>query len=123
MAKVTIDNLADAIMDMLEEYGDNVAEHAKEATHKVALLGVRALTSASPGKKYKRGWRTWSETSFMGQKETIYNDKQPGLAHLLEHGHAKRNGGRTKAIIHIKPVEEELIEKLQEEVQKAINDS
>lgn len=121
--KVTADNLAQAIQEMLEEYADDVSDNVGEATHKVALIGVRALQSESPGGKYPRGWRTWSETTRLGQKETIYNNKLPGLPHLLEYGHAKRNGGRTRAIVHIKPIEEQLIKSMQEEVTKAIDDT
>lgn len=121
MLKVTIDNLAEVIRDQLSEYADDIEEHVNEATHKVALAGVRALQSSSVGKRYPRGWRTWSETTRLGQKETIYNDKLPGLPHLLEYGHAKRNGGRTAAIVHIAPVEAELIKSFEEEVKNAID--
>lgn len=121
MAKVTAENLAQFIHEQLEEYADDVKENVNEATHKVALAGVRALRADSPGSRYPRGWRTWSETTRLGQKETIYNDKLPGLPHLLEHGHAKRNGGRTTAIVHIEPIESELIKSFTEEVEKAID--
>lgn len=121
MAKVTAANLAQFIHDQLAEYVGDVQQNVNEATHKVALAGVRALRADSPGSRYPKGWRTWSETTRLGQKETIYNDKLPGLPHLLEHGHAKRNGGRTKAIVHIEPIEKELIKSFTEEVEKAID--
>lgn len=121
MAKVTADNLAQVIHDQLSKYADEIRENVNEATHTVALAGVRALRSESPGGRYPKGWRTWSETTRIGQKETIYNAQLPGLPHLLEHGHAKRNGGRTRAIVHIKPVEDELIKSYETEVKNAID--
>lgn len=120
MAKVTADNLAQYIHDQLAEYAGDVRENINEATHKVALAGVRALRAESPGGRYPTGWRTWSETTRLGQKETIYNSKLPGLAHLLEHGHALRGGGRTRAIVHIQPVEDEIIKSFTEEVKNAL---
>lgn len=111
MGKVRLDNLAEEVSKMLDEYADDVTNNVKEATHKVALLTVRALQSESKksvnGKVYYRGWRTYSETTRLSQIETIYNAKLPGLPHLLEYGHAKRNGGRTQPKEHIGPVEDE----------------
>ena len=51
---------------------------------------------------------------------TIYNAKLPGLAHLLEHGHAKVNGGRTAPRVHIAPVEKKLIEEYERNVENDI---
>ena len=42
------------------------------------------------------------------------------LAHLLEHGHAKRGGGRVRAIPHIAPAEQTGIEELEKEIAKAL---
>lgn len=121
MAKVTLSNFADEVQKLLDGYGEDVERNVKEATHKVALLGVRTLQSESKnavdGKRYYRGWRSYSETTRLSQKETIYNDKQPGLPHLLEHGHALRNGGRTAPSAHIAPVEAKLVDAMKRELE------
>lgn len=51
----------------------------------------------------------------------IYNKKQPGLAHLLEHGHAKVGGGRTRALEHVLPVEEQLAGEALDVIKKEIS--
>lgn len=42
------------------------------------------------------------------------------LTHLLEHGHAKRGGGRVPAKPHIAAAEQAGIEQLEKEIQKAL---
>ena len=40
--------------------------------------------------------------------------------HLLEYGHAKRNGGRVEGKAHIAPAEQHGIRQLQEEIERAL---
>ena len=42
------------------------------------------------------------------------------LAHLLEHGHAKRGGGRTRAIPHILPAQEAAEEQLMNDIERGL---
>ena len=50
----------------------------------------------------------------------VYSPKRYFLTHLLEHGHAKRNGGRVSAHPHIAPAEEVGEEKLMKDLEKAL---
>ena len=118
--KSPIERLQADVSAILEEYGEEVAEHLDEVTKDIGKKGAKALRSSSSGSfggsgKYARGWTYEVEESRLGTTVTIYN-RTPGLPHLLENGHAKRGGGRVPGRSHIAPVEAELIETYEKEV-------
>jgi hypothetical protein len=78
---------------------------------KTAARAKKELRTASPKKtgRYAKGWAVNGEsekTRLSGQARSVvvYNRTDYQLTHLLEHGHALRQGGRAKAIPHIEPV-------------------
>lgn len=121
--RITLQQLPDAINDILKEYGENITKNIPEITERVGKEGVKALKDESRskfnGEKYWKGWRLQTEHERLRSGFTIYNAKLPGLPHLLEHGHAKRNGGRVEGRAHIAPVEQKLIAEYE---RKIIND-
>lgn len=121
MAKVTIDNLASEIQRILDEYGEDVTNLTEETVKEVAKTGAKAVKSASGifggTGKYASGWTSQVEGGRLNTKATIYNGKTPGLPHLLEFGHAKRGGGRVGGRTHIAPVEQEIIDTIQREIE------
>ena len=73
---------------------------------------------------YSKSWKvsTTKETS-ESLELTVHSPKKYQLAHLLEKGHAKRGGGRTKAVPHIAPAEESAAKQLESDIKKAIGGS
>lgn len=120
MKTVTLDKLPDAINEILEEYQDDSIRSMHIATQKIAQAGAKAINSQASakvgGKRYKRSWTFQSENSQMDAAATIYS-KIPGLPHLLEHGHATRNGGRGKGA---RPHIADVVEKINKEFEKVI---
>lgn len=115
--------LADVIRQALDEYGEEIEEAVNEAGKLTAKDVAKAIKGSNPGfnnHDYLQGW-TQKETakSRIKVEYTVYNRTRYQLAHLLEFGHAKKGGGRTRAFAHIKPVADkagEIMEKHLEEI-------
>ena len=119
MAKtLRMDSLAIAITKELSEYTEEVQKEVEEIAKDVAEKSATKLVENSPDRTggYKKGWDV---REVKGGYE-VYNKTVPYLTHLLEKGHAKRNGGRTEPIPHIAPVEEEAISEFEKRVEGAI---
>ena len=50
----------------------------------------------------------------------VHSKNRYQLAHLLEHGHAKRGGGRVAGKAHIAPAEEKAVRQLEEEIERSL---
>lgn len=122
MAKRTpIDKLSSSIDKILDEYGDAVSENVSEVIQGAAKAGVKALKEQSRSTfggsgAYAKGWKSKYEESRNTSGAILYNAK-PGLPHLLEKGHAKRGGGRVEGKAHIAPVEEQIVNTVQKELE------
>ena len=121
------DDLSKAVAKVLDEYEESVIETVQRVTNELAKEGLSKVKAASPisGKSpkrsaYKSGWSKKVVTNRMGASATIYNGKYPGLVHLLEKGHALRNGGRSAAFPHVEPVQDWMSEELQKRIKEAI---
>lgn len=108
--KVDVSNMANVIAEYLNEYGLQVKDTLQEASKKTGKQVAKELRKGgsynthSVGEKFNKGWTATEEKSRLGISTVVHNTTAPGLAHLLEFGHAKRNGGRTRAFNFIAPV-------------------
>lgn len=121
--RVKIDQMAHVIMEGLQEYADLATEDLKKAVKKAGDEAKKNIQANAPVKTgaYKKSWtvKTTKETS-NAMEVVVHSRNRYQLAHLLEFGHAKRGGGRTKAIPHIAPAEQRAAEILEREVEAAL---
>lgn len=121
---VKIGNLASAIMKQLGDYGIEVGLEVEKISTDVAKDAAKMLNKNSPKLTgdYASSW-TYGEGETKRTRHTmIVHAEKPeyALTHLLEKGHQKRNGGRTEAVVHIAPVEEEAADRLEKELIKRL---
>ena len=121
--RVRIDQMAHVIMEGLQEYADLATDDMKAAVKKAGDEAKKDVQAGAPVKsgKYKKSWtvKTTKENS-NSLEVTVHSRNRYQLAHLLEFGHAKRNGGRTRAFPHIAPAEQRAAELLEKEVERAL---
>ena len=116
---IRIDELADTVMKGLKEYAQLAADDLKEDVKKAGKTVKQQIESTAPRKtgKYAKSWtvKKTKETSDSIQV-VVHSKNRYQLAHLLEHGHAKRGGGRTRAFPHIAPAEQAGTEQLLKDI-------
>ncbi len=121
--RVSPDGLADAIMQELNDYAEASTEGVKKAVKRAGKTVKEEISSNAPSKTgaYAKSWsvKTMKETS-NSLELTVHSKNRYQIAHLLEHGHAKRGGGRVAARVHIAPAEETGIEQLEQEIEKEL---
>lgn len=131
-SKLQIDRMATEIANALTNYNQEVSNTVKGITDEVAAETAKELKKTSPRLTgdYAKGWRRKKayETQYE-KRNTVFNEDQYQLTHLLEDGHRKVSTdrarrrhelGRTPARVHIEPVDSEAKEKLEERITKAV---
>ena len=116
--------LDEAIRDILDDFDNGVIESTQEAVKAATKAGLREVKSNSSifrgTGKYKSGWKSRVETTRLSASGVIYNASLPGLPHLLEFGHAKKNGGRVPGRMHIAPVQDLLEREFFQEMERRV---
>ena len=123
MTTVSVDALASAINEALQEYRDLAAEDMKRVINEAGKTIRKEIKARAPKEsgQYAKSWRVKKIHEDSQTVELmVYSLKRYFLTHLLEHGHAKRNGGRVSARPHIAPAEEVGEEKLMKDLKKAL---
>ncbi len=121
--KISVTELTDVIKEQLEDYRQLAVDEMTEAV-KDAGETVRKEIAANAPKdtgKYAKSWvsKVTAQTA-LGVEVTVHSPSRYRIAHLLEHGHAKRGGGRVEARPHIAQAEEAGEKKLEEDLRKAL---
>ena len=120
---VSVDQMAAAIEEELNKYKELASDELKKAVKKAGNTAKSDINDSAPVRtgKYAKSWKSkvTAEDSERIQV-TVYSPSRYIIAHLLENGHAKRGGGRVRAIPHIGPAEEHAEEVLLRDIEKAL---
>ena len=103
---------------ILSEYGAEVQEKLDKVLDEEAEEGVKKLKISGKAK----GWKKYPNSWGVEKRGTarILRSTRGQLTHLLEYGHALRQGGRARAFPHIKSVELEINKKIEQRVKEII---
>ncbi|MFA6816540.1 MAG: HK97 gp10 family phage protein [Lentisphaeria bacterium] len=102
-------DLSSQIESLLQEYGDEVKGKIDKALTHAGTAARNNVKENAPVRtgKYQASWSTRKETVGLStSRVTVYSINRYQIVHLLEFGHAKRNGGRVAAIPHVASAQE-----------------
>ena len=119
---ISPENLAIELTKLLEEYTEEVSIAIEEEIDKTAKLVLDEVKRTAPKKTgdYRKGFKIKKE-DYKGQvTRIIYQSKKPGLAHLLELGHAKRGGGRVSERPHMRPAYDKYVPSMEKNIENII---
>ena len=123
---ISIDNLSEAISRELTIYGTNVIEGVKKEAKKSMDQLVKDTRATAPVGRRKKHYKSSikSKKTRETDREIEYTWFVDGsnyrLSHLLENGHATRNGGRVPGTHFIKNASDPILEDYTKAVEEVI---
>ena len=117
------EQFAKEVMDGLEEYAELAADVMKKEIQETGKVVKKQIEQTAPRKsgRYAKSWAVKKTAESSNSLEvTVHSRNRYMLTHLLENGHAKRGGGRVRAIPHIAPAEELGAQELEKRIERAL---
>lgn len=120
--KVSIDEMDKAIEKELTDYKDLATDDLKKAVKSAAKTVKQDIQEKAPvlTGRYRDSWKITKTEETTDKLVLTVHAGRYQLTHLLEHGHAKRGGGRVAAIPHIAPAEEAGEKQLEEDIERGL---
>lgn len=118
-SKVKVEDLAREVMKEMQAYVDLATEEMKKVVKETADLVKKEASARAPKKtgKYAKSFATQkTKENSCVLEYVVWSPKDYRRVHLLEYGHAKRGGGRTRAFPHMEPAEKIGKEKLENDI-------
>ena len=122
--RVSVDRMAEAVMEGLLEYAELATDVMKDCVKKAGNTVKKETQAGAPVRtgKYKKSWAVKRQRETSSTLEVVVHSRNRyQLTHLLEKGHAKRGGGRVKAVPHIAPAEEKGVRELEEGIKRGLS--
>lgn len=123
---VSIDQLGEAINRELTLYSDNVIDGVKKQAKKSMAQLVKDTKATAPVGKRTKHYRDSIKSKKLSENDRSVSyawyvgGSDYRLSHLLEDGHALRNGGRVNGTHFIKNASDPILEKYIEAVEEVI---
>lgn len=127
MANIKPGDLGDAIAETLTIYHDHVvarADEEGEAAMKKLVKKTKATAPVGARGSFKKSITSTRQKGPRGDK-FIWHVKAPDhrLTHLLAHGHATRDGGRTKGDPFLQNALDEVLPDYEKAIEEAVKDA
>lgn len=122
--KISANQLSGAVMKELEEYAQMVSDDMKAAVKNAGNTARKEISASAPKDTgaYAKSWAVKKTKESSNELQvTVHSKNRYQIAHLLEHGHAKRGGGRVAARPHIANAEQSAIEQLESEIERSLS--
>lgn len=122
--RVSVDQMAEAITQSMGEYAELSNEVMKQSVTEVSQSVKKDIQVNAPVRtgKYKKSWAAKKvQENANSLTMAVHSRDRYQIAHLLEHGHAKRGGGRVQAIPHIAPAEQRGAEELAGKIERGLS--
>lgn len=124
-------DLTAAVNEELTKYSDDILKEVKTIIADEAEKLSADIRERSPKRSkklkgrtlnaYSKGWTAKKvKEDNLSTEYIVYNKNQYQLTHLLEKGHATRDGGRVEGTPHIAPAEEEAQQRIVERIESAV---
>lgn len=119
-----MDRMAEVIAQSMGEYADLSNEVMKQSVAEVSQSVKKDIQANAPVRtgKYKKSWAAKKvKEDANSLTVAVHSRDRYQIAHLLEHGHVKRGGGRVQAVPHIAPAEQRGAEELTEKMERGLS--
>ena len=125
----SVDDFRNSLNSIIQEYANTSQAELNEIAKTVTRNAARKLKKRSTGDfenktgAYRKGWRAKRVTRGRNiGRWVVYNATDYQLTHLLEDGHKNRNKSLpdVRAYPHIKEIELEAIEEMQQEIRERL---
>lgn len=123
---VSIDQLSDAISRELTLYNQHVIDGIKKEAKKSMSQLVKDTKATAPVGKRARHYRDSIKSKKLSESDRVVayvwyvSGSDYRLSHLLENGHATRNGGRVAGTHFIKNATDPILEQYEQAVKEVI---
>ena len=125
MEKIKTSEINVTIQNELNGYSGHVQGKLRnliDDTSKKVRLEIKTSAPRRTG-VYANSWRVKNtQNSFSHYENTVYSPSRGWRAHLLENGHALRQGGRAKAQPHVLPAQDKYSKEFEKETIKIIQE-